>query len=62
MRKPDINRVEKAREHLKAAVTILNSIKWEKVSNMEYEFVMKAKEKIRDADYPLLDIISLQES
>lgn len=35
MRQPDENRVKKALEHIKAARTVLNSIKWENLTMME---------------------------
>lgn len=61
MRPADINRVKKAREHLKAATTILTSIKWENVSAMEYDFIMQSKVAIRDADGHLADILNIQD-
>ena len=61
MRQADINRVKKAKEHLKAAMTILSNIKWENTTNMEYDFTMKAKETITNCDGILQDIITIQD-
>ena len=36
MRQPDINRAKRALEHVEAAMTLLESIKWENVSGEEY--------------------------
>lgn len=60
MRQADINRVKKAKEHLKAATTLLSNIKWENITMMEFGFIVKAKEAIRDADYHLDDIIKIK--
>lgn len=60
MRQADINRVNKAKEHLKAATTILSNIKWENVNMMESDFIMHSKDAIKDADSHLDDIINLQ--
>lgn len=60
MRQPDINRVRKAQEHLKAATTILSSIKWENTSLMESVFINNSKDLIRSAGFPLEDIINIQ--
>lgn len=35
MRDPDKNRAKKALEHIKAACTVLRSIKWENVNTLE---------------------------
>lgn len=61
MRQADINRVNRAKEHLKAATTILSSIKWENMKVLESDFVGKAKRSIQNADMSLDDIISIQE-
>lgn len=61
MRPADINRVKKAKEHLKAATTLLTSIKWENVSAMEYDFILQTKGAIRDADWHLDDILNKQD-
>lgn len=60
MRQADINRVKRAKEHLKAAATILSSIKWEKTTLMESELIQKSKDEMRDADGYLDDILNIQ--
>lgn len=61
MRQADINRVNKAKYHLKASTTILSSIKWEHRSNMEDQFIQKSKQHIKSADLYLDDIINIQD-
>lgn len=61
MRQADINRVRKAKEHLKAATTILSNIKWENRSNMEDHCIRESKQFIKSADYYLDDIINIQQ-
>ena len=61
MRQADINRVKKAKEHLKAAVTILSNIKWENTTMMESHLIMEAKDNIRSADMQLDDITNIQQ-
>lgn len=60
MRQADINRVKKAREHLKAATTILSSIKWENLTGMEDMMIIQSKDSIKVADMHLDDIINIQ--
>ena len=59
MRQADINRVNRAKEHLKAAITQLNSIKWENQTGMEETFISLAKADIKEADSHLNDIINI---
>ena len=47
MKRPDINRVRRAAEHLKAAMTNLDSIKWENRTNKENEQLEWACGEIR---------------
>lgn len=61
MRQADINRVNKAKYHLKAATTILSSIKWENRSNMEDHCIQESKHHIKSADLYLDDIINIQD-
>lgn len=61
MRSPDMNRVKKAQEHLKAAKTLISNIKWENVTELEYDFIVKAKDKVEDSEGHLQDIITIQE-
>lgn len=60
MRQADINRVKKAKEHLKAATTILSNIKWENTTYNESHFIQDSKQYIQSADYCLDDIINIQ--
>ena len=60
MRQPDINRVKRAKEHLKAATTILCNINWLNTSMIESNFITLAKEDIEEADAHLTDIINIQ--
>lgn len=60
MRQADINRVKKAKEHLKAAVTILLNIKWENRTSIEDNFIAQAGEGIADAQRNLEDILNIQ--
>lgn len=60
MRQPDLNRVNKAKEHLKAARTLLDHIRWENTNTMEDHFLAEAKRKMIDASFPLDDIINIQ--
>ena len=60
MRQADLNRVKKAKEHFKAAVTILNNIKWENINSLESDFLKKCKEWAGVADSYLDDIINIQ--
>lgn len=62
MRQADINRVKKAKEHLKAALTLLTNIKWEHTSFNEDYFINQAKDTIRNADGHLADIINIQDT
>lgn len=61
MRQADINRVKKAREHLKAATTLLNNIKWENVDGMEDLLIIQSKSSISDADRSLDHITKIQD-
>lgn len=60
MRQADINRVNKAKEHLKAATTLLSNIKWENMNTLENDLAGKAKIRIQYADNTLDDIINIQ--
>lgn len=62
MRQADINRVVKAKEHLKAATTILSRIKWENCNTLEWELVKDVKEEIRSADMFADDVINYSEN
>ena len=62
MRQPDINRVKKAREHLKAATTILSNIKWENQNSMESYLISETKSQIQDADTTMMDLLNIQDN
>lgn len=62
MRQPDINRVKKAREHLKDANFILSNIKWENTNSMESYLISETKSQILDADTTMMDLLSIQEN
>ncbi len=62
MRQPDINRVKKAREHLKAATTILSNIKWENTNSMESHLISETKLQIQDADSTMMDLLNIQDN
>lgn len=61
MRQADINRVNKAKEHLKAANTILSNIKWENVNNIEDNLIYQAKLTINGAKDLLNDVTNIQD-
>lgn len=61
MRQADINRVNKAKEHLKAASILLSNIKWENRSSLEDDIIKKSCQQMKSADMYLDDIINIQE-
>lgn len=61
MKQPDINRVRKAQDHIKAALTVLGHIKWENTSEKEYDLLLNAKEGFATTSSYLADIIYIQE-
>ena len=48
MRQPDINRVKRAMEHIMAAITHINSIKWENRSHAEDNILETTKQNLAD--------------
>lgn len=48
MRQPDINRVMRAMEHIMAAITNINSIKWEHRTHDEETFLETTKSRLAD--------------
>ena len=60
MRQADINRVNKAKEHLKAASILLSNIKWENRSSLEDDIIKKSCQQMKSADMYLDDIINIQ--
>lgn len=61
MRQPDINRANKAKEHIKAAVNLLSSISWVHLNQIQDTLVGKAKNELWVADKYLDDIIALKD-
>lgn len=59
MRPADINRAKKCLEHLKAADTLLHSIKWENVSSLESEIIRSLVDNIQVCRWKAEDIIRL---
>lgn len=49
MRDPDKNRAKKALEHIKAACTVLRSIKWENLNTLEDGHRIDALDRLDDA-------------
>lgn len=61
MRQPDLNRVHRAMEHVRAAETVLRSIKWETIKMQEDLLRMDALNTLRDVEGILGDIINIQD-
>ena len=61
MKQPDINRVRKAQDHIKAALTVLGNIKWENTGAREDGLLLEAKASFAAANVYLADIINMQE-
>lgn len=62
MRQADINRVNKAKEHLKAASILLSNIKWENRSSLEDDIIKKSCQQMKSADMYLDDLVNIQEA
>lgn len=60
MRQADINRVNKAKEHLKAASILLSNIKWENRSSLEDDIIKKSCQQMKSADMYLDDLVNIQ--
>ena len=58
MRTPDINRVNKALAHAEAIKTLLNGVKFEIISGMEYTMKMRALENLRYTEWSLKDMLN----
>ena len=50
MRQPDINRARRALEHVEAAMTQLEGIKWENVSGDEYTLKQSCNRLLKDSE------------
>lgn len=48
MRQPDYNRVKRAMEHIMAAITCINSIKWEHRTDNDDRFLEATKKNLAD--------------
>jgi len=57
MRQPDINRVKRVMEHIMAAITHINSIKWENHSHAEDNILETTKQNLAD-EYRVLRTLS----
>lgn len=57
MRQPDINRVNRAMEHIMAAITCINSIKWEHRSPDEEAVLESTKGHLAD-EYRVLKVLA----
>lgn len=61
MKQPDINRVRKAQDHIKAALTVLGNIKRQNTSMREDALLREAKGAFATASFYLTYIIDIQE-
>ena len=57
MRQPDINRVNRAMEHIMAAITNINSIKWEHRTKAEENILEATKQHLAE-EYRVLKIVA----
>ena len=57
MRQPDINRVKRAMEHIMAAITNINSIKWENRNSKE-DAILETTKEILAKEYRVLRLLS----
>ena len=59
MRQPDINRARRALEHVEAAMTQLEGIKWENVSGDEYTLKQSCNRLLKDSEGTRQDLIRI---
>ena len=59
MRQPDINRAKRALEHVEAAMTLLESIKWENVSGEEYTLKQSCNRLLKDTEGTIQDLVRI---
>lgn len=59
MRQPDINRARRALEHVEAAMTQLEGIKWENVSGDEYTLKQSCNRLLKDSEGTIQDLIRI---
>lgn len=57
MRQPDVNRVNRAMEHIKSAITHIESIKWENRSHAE-ENILVTTVQILGEEYRVLKVLA----
>lgn len=61
MRDPDINRVKKALSHITTARKFLDKIQWLNTNEMEWEYIKKVQDEIKDLMWTLDDLLHLNE-
>lgn len=59
MRPADVNRAKRALEHLEAAQTQLNSIKWDNLTGQDYALKRSLTDKIQEAKWAAEDFIRI---
>lgn len=59
MRQPDINRARRALEHVEAAMTQLEGIKWENISGDEYTLKQSCNRLLKDSEGTIQDLIRI---
>ena len=59
MRTADKHRVEKAISHLDAAKSILESIKFENLNGLQYDFRMSAYDDLKSTKWHLQDMLNV---
>lgn len=59
MRQPDINRARRALEHVEAAMTQLEGIKWENISGEEYTLKQSCNRLLKDSEGTIQDLIRI---
>lgn len=59
MRPADINRAHRALEHIEAALKQLDGIKWENLTNQDYEMKQSVVRRLQDAKWSAEDFIRI---
>lgn len=62
MRTPDLNRVKKAVNHITEARKFLDKVQWLNVTAMEWSFIKKAQDEIKDLMWTLDDLLHLNKT
>lgn len=60
MRQPDINRVNRAIEHIKAARVIIENIKWENLTSRESSLRKSVYAELDNCEWTLNDILNCE--